>query len=130
MPLFVTDAHTEVVRAWAGSGPRAAASPWTATEFTSALSLASRRKSLPRAVIEENFDRWLRSLGPVLKIDHEHFGSARRLMRTHALLRAGDALHLAVAQREGLAMATLDRRLAEAARAEGLDVVDFGGLTT
>ena len=37
-------------------------------------------------------------------------------------LRSGDALHLAIAMRAGLPLATLDRDLADAAEASGVEV--------
>ncbi len=49
--------------------------------------------------------------------------AGRLLERFELGLRAGDALHLAIAQRLGTPLVTLDRRLATAAAAVGLEVI-------
>lgn len=52
-----------------------------------------------------------------------HFRTAARFVDQHALgLRAGDALHLAVAQESGATVHTLDQRLARAGPALGISV--------
>jgi uncharacterized protein len=54
------------------------------------------------------------------------FGLAERLIRDFATkLAAPDALHLASAKNAGATLATLDTRLAEAARWQGVEVADL-----
>lgn len=125
--LFIKDDHAVTTRAWAATGPSVAVSDWTLTEFTSALSHHVRAKALAdreRNVAERAFDRWITG-GLVLEIERERFQDARRLMRIHGRLRAPDALHLAVTRHAGLALATVDKDMREAAIAEGLDVLDL-----
>ena len=51
----------------------------------------------------------------VLPVASAHFRSAAKLVDQHATgLRAGDALHLAVASDHGATVHTLDQRLAQA----------------
>jgi predicted nucleic acid-binding protein len=58
-----------------------------------------------------------------LPITSHHFQAAARLLDQHHLgLRAGDALHLALAADLGAALFTLDRRLAEAGKQVGASV--------
>jgi uncharacterized protein len=55
------------------------------------------------------------------------FEAAEKLVRDFTTkLAAPDALHLASAKSAGAALATLDARLAEAARMQGVDVVGLG----
>lgn len=125
IPLFLNDDHAGRVRAWARSAGSVVFSAWTATEFSSALSLQVRLKNLEageRERLEHGFDRWAKG-GRMLDFQPEYFGDARALLRKHERLRAPDALHLAIAQANDLALATLDDILREAAIAEDLTVV-------
>jgi predicted nucleic acid-binding protein len=57
----------------------------------------------------------------VLGVTGGQFRTAAKFADQHALgLRAGDALHLAVASEHGATVHTLDRRLAEAGPALGV----------
>ena len=69
---------------------------------------------------EEQFDIWLKRRRPPLTLRAEEFETARTIMRDDSSLRAPDALHLAVAQNLGLTLATLDLKLAGAARRAGV----------
>lgn len=127
IPLFLDDDHAPRARAWAKSGRMVALSPWTATEFSSALSMQVRVKHLTeseRTGFERAFDVWARS-GQMLEFQPERFLDARLLLQKHSRLRAPDALHLAIAQWNGLQLATLDVVLREAALAEGMRVIDL-----
>ena len=64
-----------------------------------------------------------------LQINHtrDDLDSADRLVRDFATkLSAPDALHLASAKNAGAAIATFDTRLADAARAQGVEVAELG----
>lgn len=127
IPLFVDDDHAPRVRAWADKGQAVAISAWTATEFSSALSLQVRMGRLTdgeRVAFEQAFDRWARN-GPMVEFLPGYFDDARILLRRHSRLRAPDALHLAVARASGLGLATLDAVLRDAALAEGIEVVEL-----
>jgi predicted nucleic acid-binding protein len=57
----------------------------------------------------------------VVPVMHDHFLSAARFADQYGLgLRAGDALHVALAAAHGAAVCTVDKRLAEAATALGV----------
>jgi predicted nucleic acid-binding protein len=99
-------------------------SDWVVTEFASALSVKIRLKQLNlenRAKAVSLFARLKAgSLGAV-SINRDHFVPAARFADQHgAGLRAGDALHVAVAADQGATICTLDKRLAEAAAALGV----------
>jgi uncharacterized protein len=93
-------------------------SPWVTTEVASALSIKERRGDLTpemRADARSAFallcDQNLESKGLL----DSHFETAAHFCDQVALgLRAGDALHLAVASHYGLTLVTRDKRLAEA----------------
>lgn len=127
IPLFVDDDHAARVRAWAKSGRKIALSAWTLTEFSSAMSMQVRMKRFKepeRLDLERTFDAWARQ-GRMLDFEVDRFTDARRLVQKHSRLRAPDALHLAMAQWNGLELATLDDVLREAAVIEGMKVVDL-----
>lgn len=125
--FFISDVHATVTRTWAATAPAVVLSDWTLTEFTSALSHLVRARILSdreRNIAEMAFDRWAEQ-GTVLEVHRERFQEARMLMRRHPRLRAPDALHLAIARQAGLAVATLDHDMREAAMIEGMDTIDL-----
>jgi predicted nucleic acid-binding protein len=124
--MFVTDAHSQRVSAWLSRQPPGPVlSSWTLTEFSSALALRKRMGTLnssQRLAAESGFDVWASSGGVrQVEVSDLDFRSARQLMRLDTVaLRAADALHLAIAVRLGVSMATLDGELAAAANTLGL----------
>ena len=100
---------------------------WVVTEFSSALSLKLRRGEMPvdeRARIISNWHALRQDHLATLPVPEEAFDLAARFCDRHESgLRAGDALHLAVASLGGHSLATLDRTMAEAAVAVGVGVV-------
>jgi uncharacterized protein len=99
-------------------------SEWVATEFSAALSIKIRTGQIEpqhRAEALAAFRRLLADSFATLPISSAQFRTAARFADQHALgLRAGDALHLAIAADHGATIATLDRGLAEAASALGV----------
>ena len=102
-------------------------SDWVVTEFSSAVALKLRRGDLTLADVASAMANWRMAQQdklvtiPVLQ---PAFALAARYCEMPATgLRAADALHLAVAALGGHALATLDARLAEGARAVGVRVV-------
>lgn len=71
-----------------------------------------------RQAISENFS--------IVDIDKSHFEAAACMADRHDLtLRAGDALHIAIAQSAGCTLLTLDKRMAEAAVQLGVPVAEI-----
>jgi uncharacterized protein len=99
-------------------------SEWVATEFASALSIKIRTGQLTiedRAKVAGLFTRLKSESLTVVPVSREHFVTAARFADQHGIgLRAGDALHVAVAAGHGATICTLDKRLAEAATALGV----------
>ena len=102
-------------------------SDWAVSEFSSALALKLRRGELnadERARVLSNWRVTQRDNLVVIPVPQPAYDLAARFCDRHELgLRAGDALHLAVASLGGHSLATLDARMANAAVAAGVEVV-------
>jgi predicted nucleic acid-binding protein len=123
---LTTEAETLRMQAWiAAQAPDdLVISPWVVTEFSAALSIKVRTGGLTvanHATVLSVFTRLVADSFVMVPITDGAFRHAARLAdRADTGLRAGDALHLAVADEEELILATLDRGLAEAGRKLGL----------
>ncbi len=120
------EAATARVQRWLGDREpdELAISEWGATEFSSALSIKLRSGQIDpdeRAAALAAFVRMCSESLFDLSISAAQFRAAARFADQHKLgLRAGDALHLAIASDHGATIATLDKRLAQAALALGV----------
>ena len=100
-------------------------SAWVGTEVASALTMKLRQGVLTEAQRDGLLRTWriVAAAATRLPVEWEDFALAETLVNSGRRgLRAGDALHVAIASRAGLALATLDRDMADAADALGIEV--------
>lgn len=98
---------------------RLAISGWVVTEFSAALSMKLRMNLISpeqRARALNLFNRMVTGSLTLLPVTQAHFTLAARFAdQADSDLRAGDALHLAIAAEAGAVLCTRDRKLLEAA---------------
>ena len=122
------EAHSPAVWRWlrTQSDRRLYVSDWTDTEVSSALSLKARTGQISATDRIELLEAWRALIGTNYErvgVSTENFATAARFVERYELgLRAADSLHLAIAYAHGLAMATLDTRLRQAAIVYGVAV--------
>ncbi|MFO7628209.1 MAG: type II toxin-antitoxin system VapC family toxin [Prochlorococcaceae cyanobacterium] len=100
-------------------------SDWLITETHSVLGIKQRHHGLSseaRQAVGEKFERLLQGGVELRSLDRDRFRQAAELLQDPALgLRAGDALHLAVALHSRCTqLASFDGRMQQAANALGL----------
>ena len=123
---LTNEAATQRVQTWlAARAPETLViSDWVVTEFSSALSIKVRTGQLSpdhRASALALFTRLAAESFAILPVTSVHFHAAARFADQPELaIRAGDALHLAVARECGAILCTLDVRLAESGAALGI----------
>ncbi len=119
--LKTLDAWRWVSQQQAGS---IAASDWTLTEFSSALAVKVRMKAIDADTHGKTLfavKRFASSQLVLIQPEKPDFHRAAELCDHWQMgLRAGDALHLAIAGRQGIAVCTLDKVMMESALVLGL----------
>ncbi|MGO9423084.1 type II toxin-antitoxin system VapC family toxin [Roseiarcus sp.] len=130
MSLLVADAHTEKAGGWySGLTATVIVSDLANLEVSAVLSRHLRVGRLTHGGVEGallDFDA-MRADCERLSHGAADFLLAQRVVRDFSTkLAAADALHLASAKNAGAALATLDARLAEAARRQGVEVTELG----
>jgi len=124
VPLFFHEAGTAAARVEIQSESSRWVSHWTLAEFASATAFKLRTRQIDAATAataERLFAEFVASGLTVVDVLREDFMSAALLCRATPVpgLRTPDALHLAVAQRLGLAVLSFDQALILACRVHG-----------
>ena len=132
VPLIVPEASSPKIKAWRdGLSERHAKeltlSVWALTEFASAMGLKVRNRELTRQQGESAVAFLRDEVAPklnVLEVSATDFRLAEAMLQEFSLgLRAGDALHLAIASSGATSQfVCLDRQLARAGAALGVKV--------
>jgi hypothetical protein len=123
VPLFIAEVFTAPLQTFLSQHTiEPLLTDWAAAEFASALALRQRMKLTTleeSAAVAAAFAAWADPL--LTPVPRSDFQRARELtLRPEIAIRAGDALHLAAAERLGAMLATFDRGLIQAARGIGL----------
>lgn len=131
VPLFVFEPSSPVVRRWVADrfGGGITTSRWGAVEFASAVGNRVRRGDLTAIAGSAAIAAFEREFVEALTLEEavpEDLDFARRaIAHFDRGLRGGDALHVAIALRiDAALLVASDRRLADAARAFGLDAAE------
>lgn len=127
VPTLVAEAATEVVEAYLlAAGQVRLVSDFAAAEVGAALSRLVRMGLLDGAEASArlaDFDAWRAGTSSPVDVNPSDARLANVYVRRFDLmLRAPDALHLAIARRANAMLVTLDRRLSNAARELGIAV--------
>lgn len=122
---YTLEPDTSRVIQWLSNAQeRLVVSDWVKTEFASAISIRMRSGAMRadhRIVADRAFAHSLQETLRVVGFQHWCFERARQLVSDHRSgLRAGDALHLAIAEDQGAILCTRDRRMAAGAEVAGI----------
>ena len=131
--LFHGDSGYPVAEAWlaAASGQTLWISHWVLLEFANATALRLRRAELPasKAVeLNQMFEAFRQERLALLEPRGQDFLLAREWIQRDSAsgLRAADALHLALVQRQDLLLVSADQAMARAAAVLGIQTLLLG----
>ncbi len=127
LPILIAEPTTEAIYDWlCADGQELLVSDFAAAEVASALSRLVRMALLSEADASArlaDLDAWRTAMSSPVDIAASDARLAYIYARRFDLaLRAPDALHLAIVRRLDVALVTLDRRMAAAARELGMAV--------
>ncbi len=127
VPYYCPEALSRVAERTLRGDPRPAISDLVEIEFFSALARKVRVREMSAADATRTGERLLDHLQAGLyariAVQRRHYEAARGWLARFTLpLRALDALHLALAEREGLRLATADQDLSQSAKSLGVAV--------
>lgn len=128
VPLFIREASSDVLIDWLeSSGERLAISEWTLVEFASAGAIKIRTGQATANLVKKattQMVEFVRKHCTVALPGREEFRRAAELARDPTLsLRAGDALHLAIAKSLNTqGILCLDQAMIESAKSLGMNV--------
>jgi predicted nucleic acid-binding protein len=129
--LLTNESTAPAIRRWYAEAEREVfvTSDWSLCEFSSALSLKERTGQLTAGqvrAVHKTFDVFIEGGVRFLEVGRQAFRNGSTLIESMRGLRAGDALHLAVAIESGaIGFATLDKLLAGKAVEANLVVAEF-----
>lgn len=127
--LIVPEPSSDAVDRRLREAGSAIISDFVVGEVFSAIGIKLRRGEIDRPAADGlvfEFQLLASRYGQKIAMQPEDMGQAAELVRRFEFgLRMPDALHLALAQRLGSPLATLDKRQTEAARALGIAVPNF-----
>ena len=128
VPYYCPEALSQVAERTVRGDPRPTVSDLVEVELFSALGRKVRVREMSTvdaARIGQQFlDHLQAGLYTRVAVERRHYESARQWLARFTLpLRALDALHLALADAEGLRLATADQNLSRSARRLGLPVL-------
>ena len=103
-------------------------SDFGSAEFASAIAMKTRMRHMTNPDAQQafsHFDGWRNILPMTLSVENADISAAESFIRRLDLnLRAPDTIHIAIALRTGATLATFDERMAECARALGVEVAN------
>ncbi len=129
VPAFIREPNSEAVLAWIEtSGESLLVSEWTITEFSSAAAIKVRTGELASALAKQarmRFLEFVRNYCALAVPQRTEFRRAAELAADADLkLRAGDALHLAIAEAtRAQGILCFDEAMSAGARSMGLRIV-------
>ncbi len=128
VPVFIREPKSEAVIAWLeSSGERLAISEWSLVEFASAAAIKVRTGQAAAALAQQATARvrdFAQKHCTVAVPGREEFRRAAELAADDVKLRAGDALHLAIATSlSAQGILCLDDAMIESAKSLGMNIV-------